>query len=88
MATGESASDEPPWESGYLDDGYNFAKRCAIYRDGNPYEQPALEAIMIYLATELWDRGFSQTEIKSAFQAAVKCLVPYAAGEERRGQKG
>lgn len=36
------------------------------------------------LMTELWDKGFSQTEIRQAFNAAVTDMPRYAAGEERR----
>ena len=39
---------------------------------------------MIYLMTELWDRGFSQTEIREAFEAALVDLPRYAEGIERR----
>jgi hypothetical protein len=34
--------------------------------------------------TELWDKGFSQTEIREAFTAAVTDMARYATGEERR----
>jgi len=36
------------------------------------------------LMTELWDRGFSQTEIRKAFTDAVEDMNRYAAGQERR----
>ena len=36
------------------------------------------------LMTELWDKGFSQTEIREAFTGAVTDMPRYAAGEERR----
>ena len=81
------SEDEPPWESGWLAETHQFASRCATFRDTNPYKRPALEEIMIYLATELWDRRFSQSEIRSAFESALKGLPPYAAGGERRGDR-
>ena len=34
--------------------------------------------------TELWDRNFSQSEIQTAFEAAISDMPRYAAGEERR----
>lgn len=37
------------------------------------------------LMTELWDNGFSQTEIRVAFEEAIRDLPRYAAGQERRG---
>ncbi len=39
---------------------------------------------MTQLMTELWDQGFSQTEIREAFEAALVAMPDYAAGEERR----
>jgi hypothetical protein len=37
-----------------------------------------------YLMTELWDHGFSQSEIRAAFMDALSDMNRYAAGEERR----
>ena len=37
-----------------------------------------------YLMTELWDHGFSQSEIRSAFMDALDDMNRYASGEERR----
>jgi hypothetical protein len=34
------------------------------------------------LMTELWDRSFSQSEIRAAFEAALADMNRYAAGEE------
>jgi hypothetical protein len=87
-------SAEPPldgedlWQMKMLNGGYDFAQACKDLHDSNPFEPVALEEIMIYLATELWDRDFSQTEIRKAFQSASEQLVRYAAGEERRGMRG
>lgn len=51
----------------------------------NPWpDNPLLPAAMNYLMTELWDRGFSQTEIRESFEAASADLPRYAASEERR----
>ena len=36
------------------------------------------------LMTELWDRSFSQSEIRAAFIAALDDMNRYAAGQERR----
>ncbi len=79
-------ADDPDdaWQNRYLSVTYDFAQHCGELRDSNPFDAPALETIAIYLATELWDRGFSQTEIKSAFETATSCLVKYGAGEDRR----
>ncbi len=66
----------------------DFAQACKDLHDRNPFEPVVLEEIMILLATELWDRDFSQTEIRQAFQSAIEQLAPYAAGEDRRGMRG
>ncbi len=84
---GMSDDDDDAWKSDWISASDAFAVQCATARDANPYERPALNEIMIFLATELWDRRFSVTEIKSAFEESVKLLVPYAAGEERRGDR-
>jgi hypothetical protein len=34
--------------------------------------------------TEFWDHGFSETDIRKAFMAAVDDMSRYAAGHERR----
>jgi len=76
------------WEDHYLSATHDFAKQCAELRDSNPFDLPALENIIVCLATDLWDRGFSKSEIKAAFETAVSSLVKYGAGENRRGDKG
>lgn len=50
----------------------------------NPWPHiPLLPEAMKYLMTELWDRGFSQTEIRSAFDAAMLDMPSYAIDERR-----
>jgi hypothetical protein len=44
----------------------------------------ALEIVVNALMTEFWDQGFSQTEIRGAFVAALDDMNRYAAGSERR----
>ena len=75
------------WQSGLYDEAHRFASSCATFRDTNPSDRPALREVMVTLATELWDRSFSQSEIRSAFEAALADLPRYAAGEERRGDR-
>lgn len=77
--------DEAPWEGQCSEAAYEFARRCASLVTQNPYNQTApLNGIINYLMTELWDRNFSQSEIRTAFEAAIKDMPRYAAGEERR----
>jgi hypothetical protein len=88
MPTDDPKSEEElPWEVACTHEVHGFAHRCAVLRDSNPYDQPALDYMMVSFATELWDQGFSQTEIKMAFEKAINDLRPYAAGEEKRGDR-
>jgi hypothetical protein len=81
-----SASDEP-WEGRSLRAASEFAATCKILRDSNPYQRPAIDNIADDLLTELWDRGFSVSEITAAFNRALGDLPRYSAGEDRRGDK-
>ena len=74
-----------PWEGRYVAITREFAQRCAELRDTNPYTDiAALDAIMLFLATELWDVRFSRSEIEAAFGAAIARLPKYCAGQDRR----
>ncbi|MEI9932128.1 MAG: hypothetical protein WDM89_16690 [Rhizomicrobium sp.] len=80
--------EEIPWEGRCLDAATVFAESCRQLKKENPYpEIDALQNIASALVTELWDRFFSQTEIRSAFEEALASLPRYAAGEDRRGDK-
>jgi hypothetical protein len=77
--------EEVPWEGQCADAAYEFARRCAVLVTQNPYNVAApLNGIVNSFMTELWDRNFSQSEIRAAFEAAIKDMPRYAAGEERR----
>jgi hypothetical protein len=81
---------EVPWEVHLTTASYTFGVRCRELHDTNPYGEalaPTLQSIMAHLATELWDQCFSQSEIIAAFKKATEGLPPYAAGEERRGDR-
>jgi hypothetical protein len=82
-----SETSDTPWEASCAFAAQDFAERCASLRDSNPYETSALEYIVVYLASEFWDRNFSQTEIRNAFAEASAQMTRYCAGEERRGDK-
>ena len=76
-----------PWEGQCADAAYEFAQRCASLAARNPYNSAApLSCIINTLMTELWDRSFSQSEIRTAFQEALENMSRYAAGEERRSK--
>jgi len=64
---------------------YDFGEQCANFRAKNGYPDTVpLEVIINHLMTELWDREFSQTEIRTAFEKAMSDMNRYAAGAERR----
>jgi hypothetical protein len=67
------------------DAAYVFGQACSTFRDQNPYPQIVpLDDMINTLMTELWDRRFSQTEIRTAFEQALGDMGRYAAGEEVR----
>jgi hypothetical protein len=62
-----------------------FALACRAAEEHTPLALPTtLTQHVNDLMTELWDNGFSQTEIRDAFEDAVRDLPRYA-GEERNG---
>ena len=62
-----------------------FAEALRELHQSNPWSDvPLLSRAMNHLMTELWDYGFSQTEIREAFNDAVADMPPYAAGSEVR----
>ena len=75
---------DTPWEGLCTDAAWAFARQCADLKRNNPYEFDALENIINTLMTELWDNGFSQSEIRTAFEKAILDMPRYTAGEERR----
>jgi hypothetical protein len=73
------------WQSRWLDAVCELAATLKDLELANPWpEQPLLPQAMNYLMTELWDRSFSQTEIRAAFEDAVADMPRYAAGDEVR----
>lgn len=73
------------WQSRMTDVVWKFGEEVLDLHRRNPWpDKPLLDQAINYLMTELWDRGFSQTEIREAFNAAVADMPRYAAGEERR----
>ena len=63
----------------------DFAQAITELHQSNPWPDfPLLPNAMDYLMTELLDRCFSQTEIREAFERALRNLPRYASGEEVR----
>jgi hypothetical protein len=89
-------ADKGSWEGQCADAAYIFGLRCAELRKSNPYKedygqhmygpQSDLEFFIGTLATELWDRNFSLTEIQKAFAGALETLPEYARNLDRRDQ--
>ncbi len=78
-------SQEDAWYTRLLNTTHDFGTALAEFHGSNPWPKRAvLDSALVHLATELWDRGFSQSEIIRAFGAATAHLPNYAAGEERR----
>lgn len=62
---------------------YQFGVTLRELQSSNPWpDLPLLPRAMNQLMTELWDHGFSQTEIREAFDGAVGALPRYIAGDE------
>jgi hypothetical protein len=79
----QAARDE--WQTRLNDASFKFSVALRELNDTNPWpENPVLAQAMNTLATELWDRSFSVTEIKKALEEAATDLPRYAAGQEAR----
>ncbi|MBW4038992.1 MAG: hypothetical protein HIU91_08995 [Acidobacteria bacterium] len=64
---------------------YEFGRELAELHASNPWpESGVLDVAMAQLATEFWDRCFSQTEIRAAYGKAMAELKHYGAGSDRR----
>jgi hypothetical protein len=73
----------------WQDDGFaavqRFAGSLRDLHNRNPWPSiPVLPQSLVYLMTELWDRGFTQTQIRNALIAALDELPKYTGGEEIR----
>jgi hypothetical protein len=76
---------EDRWQDEWMEVVYRFAQTLKDKHLSNPWPNiPVLPEAMKYLMTELWDRGFSQTEIRDAFDAAILDMPTYTAGQEKR----
>ena len=73
------------WQSRFHNVVWRFSEDLsALHRDNPSPDHSLLPQAMNFLMTELWDQGFSQSEIREAFDAAITDMPRYAAGEERR----
>lgn len=73
------------WQTALHEAAYRFSVAVKELHETNPWpENEALDQAMNLVATELWDRCFSLTEITSALSDAAADLPRYAAGIEVR----
>jgi hypothetical protein len=79
----QAARDE--WQTRLYEASYRFSLALRELHDSNRWpDHPVLGRALNMLATELWDRCFSLTEIRAALEAAAADLPRYAAGQEVR----
>lgn len=73
------------WQTALYEASYRYSLAVNELHKTNPWpDNPVLAQAINTLATELWDRSFSVTEITSAFREATADLPRYAAGDEVR----
>jgi hypothetical protein len=85
MTEQDERSPEDHWQDRSLAVVQQFAEALRELHQSNPWSDvPLLSRAMNHLMTELWDYGFSQTEIREAFNDAVADMPRYAAGSEVR----
>lgn len=72
------------WQDEWMGAVYGLGETLTEKHQSNPWPHiPLLPEAMKYLMTELWDRGFSQSEIRTAFDAAILAMPSYAIAEKR-----
>jgi len=74
------------WQADLSEAVYRLSVSLRALHETNPWpeDHPLLGQAINTLATELWDRCFSVTEIRTAFEEAAADLPRYAAGRETR----
>jgi hypothetical protein len=81
----EQWSPEDEWQCRSTAVVHQFGLSLQELHESNPWpEFRLLPNAMNTLMTELWDRGFSQTEIREAFNRAIADMPRYTAGVEAR----
>ena len=74
------------WQTDLYEAVYRLSVSLRELHETNPWpeDHSVLSQAINTLATELWDRCFSVTEIRTAFEEAASDLPRYAAGQETR----
>lgn len=79
----QRARDE--WQTRLYEAVHRLSVSLRELHETNPWpDQPVLEQAMSTLATELWGRCFSQSEIMAALEQAAADLPRYTAGQDVR----
>jgi len=85
MSNKNEQSPEDEWQNQSMAAVRRFGSVLEELHRTNPWpDSPLLRAAMNHLMSELWDHGFSQTEIREAFEEAVVDMPRYTAGQEVR----
>ena len=81
----DKPSDEDRWTDRWLAAVYDFSVGISELDRINPWpDKPLLPKAMNTLMTDLWDSGFSQAQIRDAFEKAILDMPRYTAGRETR----
>ena len=85
MSNHDEPNLEDEWQDRTMAAVRQFGLAQAELHATNPWpDLPLLPRVMNHVMTELWDHGFSQSEIRVAFENAITDLSRYAGGEEAR----
>ena len=75
--------DSDAWHDSWLAAVQVFAEATHRLHSTNPWpDRPLLPQALNYLATELWDRGFTAAEITDALTGAIAELPGYVGGRK------
>lgn len=76
---------EDAWQMRYANILEGFGIALYDLHHTNPWpERPALNLAISDIACDLWKRGFSETEIRAAYEFALAGLPNYTAGQDKR----
>jgi hypothetical protein len=80
----QAAKDQ--WQTSLYEAIYRFSVSLRELHETNPWpgDHPVLGQAINTLGTELWDRCFSLSEIRTAFEEAAADLPRYAGARELR----
>ncbi|MGB7655854.1 MAG: hypothetical protein WBL74_10285 [Novosphingobium sp.] len=85
MSERSESDPDDEWQDRGLSAVKEFAGTLRGLHRNNPWPNlPVLPQALVYLMTELWDLGFTQTQIRQGFEDALAELPQYTAGEEVR----